>query len=117
MRTSETHTSANAALREATQALNVRRVGTTEADLTETAYKTPATDLAANLDTVASLLRSVGVGVRHHAPTPGLLTVAEHVDLGASMAPQAGVDHDCQPQTTTHLDPERGATDDVTQDD
>jgi hypothetical protein len=59
MRTSELHTGAHAALREATQALNVRRDGTTEADLTEPAYQTLATDLAANpaanLDAVASL--------------------------------------------------------------
>jgi hypothetical protein len=117
MRTSETHTSAHAALREATHALNVRRDGTTEAELTETAYQTPATDLAANLDAIASLLRSVGVRVRPNATAHGLLTVAEYVGMCALMARQAGVDHDSQPQTTMHPDPEREASTDPTQDD
>jgi hypothetical protein len=112
MRTSETDTNAHAALREATQALSVRRDGTTGADLTETAYQTLAADLAANLDAVASLLRSVGVGVRPNAATHGLLTVAEHLDMGALMAREASVDHDSQPQTTMYVESERCGTPD-----
>ncbi|WP_328306059.1 hypothetical protein [Actinomycetospora sp. NBC_00405] len=112
MRTSDTDTGAHAALREATRALSVRRDGTTHAELTETAYRTLAADLAVTLDAVAGLLRSVGVGVRPNATTHGLLTVAEHLDVGALMARRAGVDHDSQPQTTMHVEPERcGCTD------
>lgn len=112
MRTPETHTSAHAALREATQALSVRRDGTTHADLTGTAYQTLAADLATTLDAVASLLRSVGVGVRPNATTHGLLTVAEHVDMGALMARQAGVDHG-GPVPAARLESERCATTDA----
>jgi hypothetical protein len=112
MRTSETHTSAHVALREAAQALSVRRDGTTHADLTETSYRTLAADLAVTLDAVAGLLRSVGAGVSTDGTTHGLLSVAEYLDLGALMARQASVDHDGQPQMLTHLDPERCATTD-----
>lgn len=110
MRTSATHTSAHVALREAAQALSVRRDGTTHADLTESSYRTLAADLAVTLHAVASLLRSVGVGVRPNATTQGLLTVAEHLDMGALMARQSSVDHDSQPQTLTQADPERSAS-------
>jgi hypothetical protein len=110
MRTSETHSSAHVAPREAARALSVRRDGTTHADLTETSYRTLAADLAVTLDAVASLLRSVGVGVGPNASTYGLLSVAEHLDMGALMARRSSVDHDSQPQTITHLGPERSAT-------
>lgn len=106
MRTSTTHTSAHVALREATQALNVRGDGA--ADLAADGYQTLATDLAATLDAVASLLRSTGVGVRPNATTHGLLAVAEHVDMGASMAQQAGGNQRRTPPATHH-DPERPA--------
>jgi hypothetical protein len=109
--TSAPDTSAHAALREATHALKVRRDRITHADLTETGYRSLAADLADNLDAVAGLLRSVGVGVRPDDTTHGLLTVAEHVDMVALIARHAGGDHDPMP-ATTHLEPERcGATD------
>ena len=100
MRTSTTHTSAHVALREATQALNVRGDGA--ADLASDGYQTLAADLAATLDAVASLLRSTGVGVRPNATTHGLLTVAEHVDMGALMARQAGGNQRRTPPVTPH---------------
>ena len=112
MRTSDPHTSAHTALREATQALSVRRHGTTHAVLTETGYQMLAADLARTLDAMASLLRSVGVSACPDASTPGLLTVAEHLDVGALMARHAGGDHDRPPVPTMHLDPERCATTD-----
>jgi hypothetical protein len=112
MRTSETHTSAHVALREAARALSVRRDGTSHADLSETGYRTLAADLAVTLDAVAGLLRSVGVGVSPNATTDGLLSVADYLDLGSLMARQASVDHDGQPRTMTPLDPERCATTD-----
>lgn len=113
MRTSDTHTSAHTALREATRALSVRRDGTTDADLTSTEYQTLAADLSANLDAVASVLRSVGVGVHPGATTHGLLALAEHVDIGALMAREAGGDHAHPRVPAMRLDPERCAiTDD-----
>jgi hypothetical protein len=111
MTTSDTATSAHTALREATQALSVRRDGTTGGDLTDHDFRTLAADLSLTLEAVAALLRSVGV--RSHAATHGLLTVAEHVDMGALMARQASGEHDEQPQPVMHLEPERcGCTDD-----
>ena len=62
----------------------VRRDGTTGGDLTDHDFRTLAADLSLTLEAVAALLRSVGV--RSHAATHGLLTVAEHVDMGALMA-------------------------------
>ena len=113
MTTSDTATSAHTALREATQALSVRRDGTTGGDLTDHDFRTLAADLSLTLDAVAGLLRSVGVGVRSNAATHGLLTVAEHVDMGALMARQVSGDQDGQPQPVMHLEPERcGCTDD-----
>jgi hypothetical protein len=112
MRTSDSHTSAHTALREATQALSVRRDGTTHGALTETGYEVLAADLARTLDAAASLLRSVGVGVNPSAAR-GLLTMAGHLDIGALMARQAGGDHaDRPPVPTMRLDPERCATTD-----
>jgi hypothetical protein len=111
MRTSETHTSAHVALREATQALSVRRDGTIHAGLPETGHQMLAADVAATLDAVAGLLRSVGVGVRPDVTDHGLLTVAEHVDMAALMARRAGGDGDHTP-SATHLEPERCATTD-----
>ena len=111
MTTSDTATSAHTALREATQALRVRRDGTTGGDLTDHDVRTLAADLSLTLEAVAALLRSVGV--RSHAATHGLLTVAEHVDMGALMARQASGEHDEQPPPVMHLEPERcGCTDD-----
>ncbi|WP_433030381.1 hypothetical protein [Actinomycetospora sp. CA-053990] len=113
MTTSDTATSAHTALREATQALRVRRDGATGGDLTDDDFRTLAADLSLTLDAVVSLLRSVGVGVRPNAATHGLLTVAEHVDMGALMARQASGDRDEQPKPVMHLEPERcGCTDD-----
>jgi len=111
MRTLTTHTSAHVALREATQALSVRRDGITDAGLPESGYQSLAADLATTLDAVASLLRSVGVAVRPNATAHGLLTIAEHVDLAALMARRAGGEDDHTPPTT-HLEPERCATTD-----
>ena len=114
MTTSAIATSAHAALREATQALSVRRDGTTHADLTTTDFQTLAADLADTLDAVTSLLRSVGVGVGVHpnATTHGLLTVAEHVDMGGLMARRAGGGLDDQTKWAMHVEPERcGCTD------
>lgn len=112
MTTSAPATSAHAALREATRALSVRGEGTTHADLTTTDFRTLGADLADTLGAVASLLRSVGVGVCPNATTGGLLTVAEHVDLGGWMARQAsgGQAHDGAP--AMHVEPGRcGCTD------
>ena len=109
MRTSDIHTSANTALREATLALSVRTHGTAIA-LTETNYQALAADLAATLDAVASLLLSVGIGVRPNATTQGLLTVAEHLGIGALMARQASGDHNSPAVPRMRLDPERCAT-------
>lgn len=108
MRTAET-TSAHVALREATQALTVPRNGAARGELTGHGVDALAADLAATLDAVARLLRSVGADGRRSATSHGLLTVAEHVDIGALMARQAGGDHDHTPPTT-HLEPERCAT-------
>ncbi|MDF2976086.1 MAG: hypothetical protein K0S40_814 [Actinomycetospora sp.] len=58
---------------------------------------------------MARLLRSVGAGGHLGASTHRLRTVAEHVDIGALMAREAGGDHDHVPPTT-HLEPERCAT-------
>lgn len=111
MRTSDTHTSAHTALREAAQALSVRRDGTTHGALTETGYQALAADLARTLDAVAGLLRSVGGGA-HPAGPHGLLAVAEHLDVGAVMARHAGGDGARPPVATMRLDPERCATTD-----
>ena len=112
MTTSAAATSAHAALREATQALSVRRDGTTHADPTETDVQTLAADLADTLGAVASLLRAVSVGVDPNATTRGLLIVAEHVDIGALMA-QASGNHGVHTRSATHVEPERcGCTDD-----
>jgi hypothetical protein len=107
MTTSAPATSAHAALREATRALSVRGEGTTDADLTTTDFRTLAADLADTLGAVASLLRSAGVGVHPNATTRGLLTVAEHVDMGGWMARQAsgGQAHEGSPPM--HVEPER----------
>jgi hypothetical protein len=110
MTTSAAATSAHAALREATQALSVRRDA--HADLTETDFKTLAADLADTLGAVASLLRAVSVGVAPNATTHGLLVVADHVDIGALMA-QAGGNHGVHTRSAMHVEPERcGCTDD-----
>ena len=112
MTTPDTATSAHTALRKATQALRVRRNGVTHADLTTTDVEALAADVADTLDAVASLLRSVGVGMHPNATTHGLLTVAEHVDIGALMARQASGNHDEQSPPVMHLEPERcGGTD------
>jgi hypothetical protein len=108
MRSTET-TSAHVALRESDPGAHVPRDDTAQGELTGNGFDTLAVDLAANLDAVARLLRSVGAGVRLSATTHGLLTVAEHVDIGALMARQARGDHD-HIAPTTHLDPERCAT-------
>jgi hypothetical protein len=89
----------------------VPRDDTARDALTGNGFDALAADLAANLDAVARLLRSVGAGVRLSATNHGLLTVAEHVDIGALMARRAGGDHDDIPPTT-HLEPERCATTD-----
>jgi hypothetical protein len=113
MRTPDTtHTSAHVALREAALALNVRRDGTGHADLTETGYQTLAADLAATLEAVAGLLRSVGIGVRPNATTQGLLAVAQYLDMGGLMARQASGGHERPPVPAMRLDPERCATTD-----
>jgi hypothetical protein len=112
MTTTATATSAHAALREATQALSVRRDGTAHADLTKSDFQTLAADLADTLEAVASLLRSVGVGVHPNATTHGLLTVAEQVDMGGLMARQAGGNHDQRTAPAMQIEPERcGCTD------
>jgi hypothetical protein len=112
VRTSKNRTSAHVALREATRALTVPRDGTTPGALTGNDYQALAADVAATLDAVAGLLRSTDTGVGLHAPTHGLLSVAEHVDLGAVMARHAGGDHD-QTSSTSHLEPEPCATTDA----
>ena len=112
MRISNTHTSAHVALREATLALNVRRDGSGRADLTETGYQTLAADLAATLEAVAGLLRSVGIGVPPNTTTQGLLAVAQYLDVGGLMARQASGDHEGPPVRTMSLDSERCATTD-----
>ena len=111
MTTSDTATSAHTALREATQALSVRRDGTTGGRPDRSRLPDAGCRSSLTLEAVAALLRSVGV--RSHAATHGLLTVAEHVDMGALMARQASGEHDEQPQPVMHLEPERcGCTDD-----
>lgn len=107
MTTSDTATSAHTALREATRALCVRRDGSPGGDLTDHDFRTLAADLSTTLEAVAGLLRSVGVGVRSTAATHGLLTVAEHVDMGALMAREASGERDGPPQPVMHLEPER----------
>ena len=110
MTTSAAATSAHAALRQATQALSVRRDA--HADLTETEFQTLAADLADTLGAVASLLRAVSVGVDPIATTHGLLIVAEHVDIGALMARASG-HHGVHTRSGMHVEPERcGCTDD-----
>jgi hypothetical protein len=107
-----TPTPAHTALREATQALSVRRDGIIHAGLTETGYQARAVDLARTLDAVVDLLRSVGVGAAPQAAAHGLLTVAEHLDMGAWTARQAGGDSDPRRVPRMRLDPERCATTD-----
>jgi hypothetical protein len=111
MMTSETSTSAHVALREATRALSVPQIGTC-GELTGTSYRAFTADLAATLDAVADLLRAIDVGLPVDAPTHGLLTVAEHVDMGALMARLAGAAHEHHASSTTHLEPEPCATTD-----
>lgn len=100
-------TSAHTALREATRALSVQRDGTDADGLTEAGYEALAADLAANLDAVARLLRSVGVGTRPDATAMNLQAVAEQVDLSALMARQASDGHDQETVTDTEPDEDR----------
>jgi len=110
MRTSESSTSAHVALREATRALSVPQSGT-RGELTGTSYRLFTDDLAATLEAVADLLRAIDVGLPFDAPTHALLTVAEHVDMGALLARLAGDDHEHH-TSTTHFEPEPCATTD-----
>ncbi|GAA4872207.1 hypothetical protein [Actinomycetospora straminea] len=101
--------SAHTALREATQALSVRRDdGDTELSVTD--HQALATDLADTLDAIASLLRSVGVGVQADGTGHGLPAVAEYVDRGALMARRASGNQDGDVPEAAHLDPERCGT-------
>jgi hypothetical protein len=109
MTTSET-SSAHTALREATQALSVRRDGRDEPP--EIDYGALAADLADTLDAVASLLRSTGVGAEDGATSRGLPAVAEYVDRGALMARQASGNQAGDSTEATNLEPERCGTPD-----
>ena len=114
MTTSDTATSAHTALREATQALRVRRDGTTGGDLTLiTTSGTLAADLSPSRSRRSPPSCARSASFAPNAATHGLLTVAEHVDMGALMARQASGEHDEQPPPVMHLEPERcGCTDD-----
>lgn len=108
MTTSDT-ASAHTALREATQALSVRRDGgDTERSVTD--HRALAADLADTLDAVASLLRSVGVGVETDGTGHGLPAVAEYVDRGALMARRASGDQDGDISEAAHLKSNRSGT-------
>lgn len=112
MTTSATTTSAHAALREATRALSVRRDSTSHADLSKSDFQALSADLADTLEAVASLLRSVGVGVHPNATTHGLRTVAEQVDMSGLMARQASGTHEEHVVPAMRVEPERcGCTD------
>ncbi|MDD7938123.1 hypothetical protein PHK61_06795 [Actinomycetospora lutea] len=108
MSTSQT-TSAHTALREATQALSVRRGGG-DTELSVTDHHVLAADLADTLDAVAGLLRSVGVGVEAGTSGRGLPAVAESVDRSALMARRASGHGDGDVPEAAHLEPERCGT-------
>jgi hypothetical protein len=97
-------TSAQIALREATRALSVERDGTDADGLNEAGYEALAADLAANLDAVARLLRSVGVGSRSETTAMNLHAVTEQVNMSALMARQASDGRDLETAAGTESD-------------